>query len=222
MVLQAALQGVEVELHGGERLADLVVQLAGDVAALLLLDLQHAVGQRLQAQAGLVQLALALAPRAADGRLLHLALDGGAEAGVVALDQVVVGAGLHGGDGDVLADVAGDDDEGHVGIELMHLVQRQQAGVVGQGVVGEDDRPGAFAQGARHALGVLHAAVVRRVAGAAQGQQQQVKIVGRIFDDQDVDGAQRRERERLFSGVLHGGRVRFDCCGNNTLRRGAL
>src|SRR5690606_24214838 len=90
---------------GGDA-ADLVEKEDGVVA--------HVLEDEAVALLGLAQLAHGGAALAADAGLLHLAVDGGAQAGEVVLREEVVGAGLHRLDGDLLADAARDDDERQV------------------------------------------------------------------------------------------------------------
>ena len=101
---------------------------------------------------GLVRLA-AFLPYA---RLAQLARDGGQHARGVAFHQVVVGAGLHGRDGDVLADRSGDDDERDVEPLFLGELQRLQAVEVRHGVVGDDQVPGLPGQRGTHSLGRFH------------------------------------------------------------------
>ena len=61
------------------------------------------------------------------GGFVEFARNGRHQPGQVVLEQVVLRAGAHGADGDVLANVAGDDDEGQIGVVPPGDFQRLQA-----------------------------------------------------------------------------------------------
>ncbi|CUW41580.1 protein of unknown function [Magnetospirillum sp. XM-1] len=116
-LVQALGPGQQVELHGagGVDLLDQMALLLGD-----------ALQQRLAFQ---------LAGHAGDG-----VADGAAHRpfGVVALDQVILGAGLQGVGGETRVVQAGHDDDGRPGGGLLHARDRGDAGGIGQAEIQQD------------------------------------------------------------------------------------
>ena len=108
---------------------------------------------------------------AADGRLPQFALDGRHEAGQVLLDDEVLGAGLHGRHGGLLADRTGHDQHGDLRIGLADERQRLEAAEPGEVVVDDDDVPRAR-QGIADLVASRGDARVDVVASAAKLPQQ--------------------------------------------------
>jgi hypothetical protein len=191
------LEAIEVDQHHRQDLLALGVARQGPGQALLQ---QGAVGQAGQGiEIGrLVQRRLGFLPAPPIGRLGELALDGRAEPAEGVLEHVVLGAGAHGADGDVLADVARDDDERQVGGQAADDVQRQQAAEIRHGVVGNDDVPAAGLEGPLQGLGVIDALTVGLEAGLSEDPDEQQGVVVGVLDDQ-----QAQRPQGLGGGQVH-------------------
>jgi hypothetical protein len=110
----------------------------------------------------------------------------------VVLQQVVAGAVAHGLDRRVLADLAGNQDEGHVQTAGLEQVQCHQAGEAGQVEIGQHHVPFLLERGQEGRLGV-DAQGLHLQAAAAQVRQGQFVVQRRILQVQD---AQRMVEDR--------------------------
>ncbi len=117
--------------------------------------------------------------------LLELALDRRHEPGERSLDEIVVHALAHRGDGRLFADGARDDDEGHVEHEGLHHGERRLRAEARHVEVGEDDLPGRPRQRrAQVALGV-DALPLDGEASAPQLPNQEQRVVFAVFDEEN-------------------------------------
>jgi len=135
-----------------------------------------------------LQVDLRLAVLRAYRGLLELALERRDQAREVLLHHVVAGAGLHRLDGDLFAYRAGDEDERDVQPEGAKHLQRVHAAEVRQAEVRDHGVPAFLGDRLGQVRGVLHAAVDRLEAAAAQHPHGQLRVVLRILDDEDSDG----------------------------------
>jgi hypothetical protein len=117
-----------------------------------------------------------------------LARQADAQARQAPLDEVVVSAGAHGGDGAVFADGARDDDEGQIGLALTQQRQRFERTELGQAVVGNDGVPGFVEQGGAQGGQAFDAAAGAGEALCAEGFEEQHVVVFGIFDDEQAPG----------------------------------
>ena len=152
---------------------------------------EHA-GRRLVVQSTVTRFAeVALghgrAPFALHQSVAHLALDGRHEAPQVILQDVVGGARPHGSYGHVLADGPRHDDRRQVGVELVDHRQSVQGAEARQHVVEQRHVPAALGERfAERRLG-LHAAPLDLEPAAPQLAEQELRVVGRVFNAQDGD-----------------------------------
>jgi hypothetical protein len=149
---------------------------------------EDAVGGVFHRQGELAQFRLGPVPLPPFPGVLQFAPYDGGQARQVVLHHVVLGAGPHGGHGGLLAEGAGDEDEGQVGVVGADDLQRPVAPEAGHGVVGEDDVPGALGEGGAHGRLVGHPLPAGPEAGGLQVVQQQQGIVFRILGDETVEG----------------------------------
>ena len=115
--------------------------------------------------------------------LLQFARDRGHQARDIAFHDIVLGAGAHRRDGFFFADAAGKDDEGQVEIVLAQHAERVERGHAWHRMVGHDQVPLLLMKRGRHAVQRLDPAHGHVVAGAAQFEPQQLRVVGRVLDD---------------------------------------
>jgi hypothetical protein len=94
-----------------------------------------------QAQKAFEQLVLSASPLAPLDCVGEFAAQRLRQPREVVLEHIVLGAGAHRHDGDLLADRARDDDHGHVGVALADRLERLQAAEPGQIVVEQDRVP---------------------------------------------------------------------------------
>jgi len=142
--------------------------------------------------------AAALAP---DLGLAQLALHSRAEPRQLVLHHIVVRARLHGADGRLFRDVAGDDDERQVEPFLFDQSQGGEAVETGQPVVGDDEIPGLPFESGHKGFRRLDTAADRGVAGALQFEVQQHRVVGRILDDQYLEWPVHNSKSRVSGTV---------------------
>jgi hypothetical protein len=113
--------------------------------------------------------------------------DGRSEPAEAVLEQVIAGAVLHGLDGGVFADGAGDDDEGDVQAALVEQLQGGEGVELGHAVVGEDDVRGRIEPGQK--LRARGATVAPdRQARPPQLMKHEVGVGFAVFEDQHLDG----------------------------------
>ena len=86
-------------------------------------------------------------------------MDGGQEASQITLQNIILRADSHGIDGNIFANGAGNENEGHVGIFFTHDFERGNAAEPGHGKIGDDAIPLPFAQQLVEHLGCIHARV---------------------------------------------------------------
>jgi hypothetical protein len=185
--LAVAAHPGQVQLDGGERAADVVVDLAGDVGALLLdagLQVFGQLGQAL-ARFGQFGVGAGLGPAA----LAHLqcALDHVREPVHAVLEQVVAHAlvdGLHRGG---LADGTREQDEGQVRAALAHQAPGVQPGEAGQVVVGQHDVVAAAGKFAGEVVQRVHQHQRAGHLAALEGKAHQRVVHPRVFQVQDAD-----------------------------------
>ena len=185
----------QIKLERGQAAADFVVDVTSHRAAFQFDRFEQMIRQRAQLllRPGQSPLGRTAAGAAAGG------VDGvgqcGAQAGQTALDEIVIGAGPHGRNGGVLADHAGDDDEGQIGRQFALHAQCVIAGEAGQVVVGNNGVPMVLTQGyAQRYLGFdPFADAVKLLPGECCDQQLEVGF--HIFDHQD---SQRFDAWRLL------------------------
>ena len=106
----------------------------------------------------------------------------------VVLLQVVGGAVAHRLDRGVLADLAGDEDEGHVARIRLQQLERDQAAEARHVVVGDDDVPGLGERLEEVGLG-LDPARMRHDAAARQVRQQQLVVELGVLEMEDPEDA---------------------------------
>lgn len=133
-----ASERLELDLQRGQRLADIVVQIARQAAAFLLLHLEQATRQRAQAFLRKLQrtaggeMALALAP------LGERAPHRRRETRETVFEDVIGGACAQRFDCALFAERARHQHEGHERVRAPHVRERFEAGVVRKGVVRQD------------------------------------------------------------------------------------
>ena len=114
----------------------------------------------------------------------QLPLDGRGQSAHPALDQKIVRAGLHRGDGGLLPGRSGDDNERQVDIGRLQDRQRGQRGAPRKGVVGQDDIPLRLRERRGQRGFSLHTFVRHRPAAALQRTHHQLGIFRRVVHDQ--------------------------------------
>ena len=119
-------------------------------------------------------------------RLAQLALHGRGEPGQPVLHHVIVRPALHRGDGHILADVPGDNDDGNVVAGLVQELDRGRRAELGHDEVGNDQIPLPLGQSGAHSLSTIHPHMIDEIAAAAQFEQDQIGVVFRILDQQQV------------------------------------
>ena len=139
--LEAVADPGEVHFETGEGLAEFVVDFARDELAFFFADGLEMGGKRAEPGAGIAQLLFGLAMFAARPGIAEFALDGRSQAGEAALDQIIMRAGLHGGNRLVFADGTGDDEEGEIDAALGFQGQRRHGAEAGDGVIRDDEVP---------------------------------------------------------------------------------
>jgi hypothetical protein len=116
----------------------------------------------------------------------QLPAHGRAEAREVVLHHVIVGAGFHGGDGGIVSDVAGNDNEGQVEAAVLDQGEGGQAVEMRHDVVGNHQVPGLLIQGRAHGFAGFDAMADRVIAAALQFYFQQGGIIFRILNDEHL------------------------------------
>src|ERR671911_2979723 len=118
----------------------------------------------------------------------ELPLDSAVESGQVILHEVVVGAGLHGRDGGVLADLAAHDDERQVHKPLApEQLQGRQRTEGRHGMVGDDKVPTASGERGLHGRRGLDPLPGKVVSTPAQHPHQKQDVVLGVLDEQDSE-----------------------------------
>ena len=117
------------------------------------------------------------------GGFAQFAFDGGRQTLQVALHQIIVGTSLHRRYGDILADPAGDNDEGEVEAGLLQNLERLGGAETREVVVGENDVPRLAGQGGPECLGRFHALDLRIVTRLAQQADHDLRVELGIFND---------------------------------------
>jgi hypothetical protein len=175
---------------------DLLARTAHDLAEALVDRQQAAVERRLhdadrdlaqdraQALLALLHLGQRLAPLAPDVGLAQLALHGRHQPGQVVLEDVVVGAGLHRGHRQLLADAPRHDDERQVDAQLLHEVQRGGRPEPRQGEVGDDQVPLLTSHRGSHGRRRLHSLERDVEPGLVQETDNEDRIIIHVFDDE--------------------------------------
>ena len=135
-------------------------------------------------------------------RFAQFALDGGHQAIELVLGKIIVGARAHGGDGRLLVDHAGNDDEWEVDAQFLQQMQCCQGTELGHAVIGKHHVPGPIHKSGTHVVGVLDAGAGASIAGFAETVKQEEGVVLRILDDQQP---QRGCRSRFL--VWHAGDI---------------
>ncbi len=116
------------------------------------------------------------------GRLSQLALDDRDETLEVALQHVVARPGPHGGDRDLLADRAGDEDERYVEAALPQERKRCRTAELRHGVIADHDVPLLAVESGAHCGGRLHSLDERLEAAARELADDQQRVVLGILD----------------------------------------
>jgi hypothetical protein len=91
---------------------------------------------------------------------------------------------LHDRGGAILADGAGEDDEGDVEAAVPEDAEGRRRAQARQAVVGDDHVPWSFGQGAAQLVGCLHATDARLIVSGAQLTQHQLHVVGGVLHQQ--------------------------------------
>jgi hypothetical protein len=142
----------------------------------------HVLHDRPQPLVGLAQRQLRELAHAARLGIFELAREGRAQTGQIVLLHEVVGAAAHGGHEILLAQGAGDRDHRPREGALAEDLEDGAPVGAGQVEVGDDRVPAAFVQGQAEGGLVLHAPMRDVEAAAVQLAQQQLRVVGRVFD----------------------------------------
>src|SRR5574341_933349 len=114
--------------------------------------------------------------------IAELSFHRGDQTGEVPLDDVVVGSRPHRPNGDVLADIARNDDERQVQPALVEHLQGRKPAERGEDVVRDDDVPFAVRKRLPHGIRRLDPLVARLIPSTLQLAEQQERVVLRIFD----------------------------------------
>ena len=122
----------------------------------------------------------------ADVRLAQLAFDGRDQPCQAALHDVVVRAGPHRRDGDVLADGPRNENERQVGVVLAQQGERRRAAETRHRVVRDGDVPRSALQRSDQRIRRVDALADDVVAGARERAHHEGGIVRRIFDDEEA------------------------------------
>ena len=137
-------------------------------------------------------------------RFAELALDRRRQTRQVALHDVVVRAVFHGGDGHVLADGAGHEDERQIEPGLSDDGERGGAGERRHREVGDRHVPRALGERRAQRLGREHPLRRDVVTGATQGAGDEHGVVRRILDQEKIETSTSRltirENVRLRAG----------------------
>jgi hypothetical protein len=123
----------------------------------------------------------------------EFAFDGGKESFEVSFEDVVVGAGAHGVDGGDLVDGSGDDDEGEIVAGGLEDAESFACAEAGEGVVGDDEVPGArVGESAVELLGGVDAAGFNSETDAGEVPLEQERIFFVVLNDEDTERTWRR------------------------------
>ncbi len=117
-------------------------------------------------------------------RLAQLPFDAGRQSSEIALDDVVVGTGLHDVHRDVFADCPGDYDEGEVETGPSQQLQRGATIEARQTVVTDDNIPGLPGECGRHRFGCVDPQQVGVVASVTQLTREQLRVIIGVLDKQ--------------------------------------
>ena len=119
---------------------------------------------------------------------VQLALDGWRQTVQPILDDEIVRARPHGGDRVLFAARAGNHDEWQIGIEVADKAQRFVTAEAGHGVVGNDDVPVALDECRSQQRPAVNAGDLRRKPLLLKLTFDELGVVFRVFNDQDVNG----------------------------------
>src|SRR5262249_38899694 len=137
----------------------------------------------------LAQAMLQLTAVAAKFGFAQFALDGGQQACRISLDDVVLSAGAHSANCDLLTDRAGEENEGNVQALLPDHLQSLRAFKAGKQKTGNDDAPFLSFQDRGQRRGVAPALMRSVVTAATEHAEQEVAVVLRIFNDECTQGS---------------------------------
>ena len=154
-------------------------------------ELEHHAGQvrgeRAEALLAFGEPCLGIATMTPRCRSVDRAIECRLQAAELVLHQVVVGAAAHRFDRGFLADRAGYDQERQIAIATADDRERLERREAGQTVVGDDRRPAAASERAFERGRGLDALTAHRAPGSAQPREQQLVVVERILDDDQVE-----------------------------------
>jgi len=202
---RAAADPGQVELDRGQRAADVVVDLAGDVGALLLDAGLQVLGQFGQPLARFGQLGVGPGLGAAGLGHVQRALDDVRQPLHVVLEQVIVHPAVHRIDRGGLADGAREDDERQLDADLAHERPGVQAVEAGQVVVGQHHVVPPRGQLALEILQRVHQCQLAGHLAALQGELHQRVIDAGVFQVEDADrraGGGVRHADRWLGGTV--------------------
>ena len=130
--------------------------------------------------------------------LPHLTLNGWPQAGQVPLQDVILSTGFHGGDGEVLADGAGDKNEGRVLVTPPQQLQGVSTREVRHPEITDDDVPDFAIQGGLYGLGRVYPLGPQLIARPRQFTRNEQRVVLGILDQEE---AQRTVHVRASGGA---------------------
>jgi len=130
--------------------------------------------------------AFGLALAGADGGFAQFAFDDRGQAAEVAFHEVIVGAGFHGRHRHILADAAGDDDEGDVQAGFLEQLQGAHGVERREVVVGQDYVPGMFQEGGSHGVAGFDPAHLDFITSFAEQVDHDLRVKFGIFNNEDA------------------------------------
>jgi hypothetical protein len=119
-------------------------------------------------------------------RFAQLPIDRREQALEIALDDVVVRAGLHRQHRRILADGPGYEDERHIGVALLDHFQRAASAEARHREVDQHEVPRLVGERVLECLGGVYAVMDRLVAAALELMQEQCGVIDRILDHEHM------------------------------------
>ena len=114
--------------------------------------------------------------------LAQFAFDRRHQAGEITFHHIIMGARVHGTDGNIFADIAGVDDERHIREAAVHDFQRFKSAELRHGVVGDHHIPLVAGQRLFQRIGCKDTAEAGFIATPTHFMQQQFGVVFRVLD----------------------------------------
>ncbi len=141
-------------------------------------------------------------PCAAHRDLPQLALDRGAEAREIVLEQVVAGSCAHRLYCGLLADDPRDHDQGHVEIAAREHLEGIEGAETGDEVVGEDDVPLPAIERVGHSVRAVHPLPLRNETMSLERACDQPRVVLVVLDEEDPQPVAHGAPDSAAGGLL--------------------